>query len=330
MLDKHAFMEILHSVQDIAKASAEPLTREEIRSYFQDMELTREQEDMVYQYLSAPQEEAVHNGSKDEELVGAEASGDRDENPDSGEEPGDRDEISDRGDEPGDRDENPDSGEEPCDRDENSDSRAIRKNDGTNIELKGKVGTDGGEKEPKKVKKRQNMGITSRFQMYLDEIERIRIVSGKEEQALYSRLFDGDENAVAAVSDQWLKRVTEIAVECAEEHAGEFMAVDDLVQEGNIGLLTGINQLLGKGDHPDAKEFLGGCIRAAMESCLAEEAGEGEQEKSILAKVSLVHEAQSLLAEHKGSKPSVQELSEYTRISPQEITDILCIVKESE
>lgn len=54
MVDKITFLETLHSVQEIVKASPEPLTKEEIRGYFQDMELSKEQQEMVYQFLLTP------------------------------------------------------------------------------------------------------------------------------------------------------------------------------------------------------------------------------------------------------------------------------------
>lgn len=57
MVDKITFMETLHSVQEIVKASPEPMSKEEIRGYFQDMELSEEQQEMVYQFLLTPQKE---------------------------------------------------------------------------------------------------------------------------------------------------------------------------------------------------------------------------------------------------------------------------------
>ncbi len=51
MVDKITFMETLRFVQEIAKTSAEPMSKEEIQSYFQDMELSKEQQEMIYQYL---------------------------------------------------------------------------------------------------------------------------------------------------------------------------------------------------------------------------------------------------------------------------------------
>ena len=47
MVDVITFMDTLHSVQEIAKTSPEPLSKEEIQSYFQDMELSEEQQEMI-------------------------------------------------------------------------------------------------------------------------------------------------------------------------------------------------------------------------------------------------------------------------------------------
>ena len=69
MVDKITFMETLHSVQEIAKASAVPLTKEEITSYFQDMDLSKEQQEMIYQFLQMPQEET--NGETEQQGAGS-------------------------------------------------------------------------------------------------------------------------------------------------------------------------------------------------------------------------------------------------------------------
>lgn len=56
MLDRTAFMETLRSVAEIRKTSAEPLSKEEILKYFDDMELTEEQTELIYQYMLLPPE----------------------------------------------------------------------------------------------------------------------------------------------------------------------------------------------------------------------------------------------------------------------------------
>ena len=57
MLDQVKFMETLRAVADVARVSTTPLTKEEINEYFDGMELTEEQQELVYQYLLNPQTE---------------------------------------------------------------------------------------------------------------------------------------------------------------------------------------------------------------------------------------------------------------------------------
>ncbi len=57
MIDRITFMETLRSVADIAKATHHPLSKDEILFYFKDMDLSEEQQELVYQYLLAPQSE---------------------------------------------------------------------------------------------------------------------------------------------------------------------------------------------------------------------------------------------------------------------------------
>lgn len=244
MLDKIAFMETLHSVQEVARTSLTPLSKDEIQTYFKDMELTKEQEEMVYQYLSNPQEDESVS-----EVEEAEA----------------------------------------------------------------------GQEEIKSKEKK----ISARFQMYLDEIEEFPILTEEQEMNLYERLAEGEEKSITQLSNQWLKRVVEIAA----EYEADNLILDDIVQEGNIGLVMGLNYLLGK-QEMQPEIVLKQNIKEAIECYIEEEGGEGEQENTILAKVSLVHEAAEALARELGSEPSIGQLAEYTKISEEEISDIISLAKK--
>lgn len=246
MLDKIAFMETLHSVQEVARTSLTPLSKEEIQTYFKDMELTKEQEEMVYQYLLHPQEETVSESEDEPET-------------------------------------------------ENGAENGV---------------------EAERV-------VSARFQMYLDELGDIPVISKEQEALLYEKLAQGEEQAIAELSTQWLKHVVEIA----SSYKADELLLDDMVQEGNIGLLMGLQSLLGK-EESNPKKILEQFVREAIENYAEEESGEGEQENSILAKVSLVHEAKETLAKELGSEPSIRQLAEYTRISEEEISDIVSLAKE--
>ena len=52
MLDQNTFIETVQSVAEIIRTSAEPIGRDEIMSYFKDMELNKAQEDMYLNFSS--------------------------------------------------------------------------------------------------------------------------------------------------------------------------------------------------------------------------------------------------------------------------------------
>ena len=69
MLDRNVFMETLRDVAEIVRTAAEPLEKEEILSYFKDMNLTKEQEDMVFTYLSTPHDDEVTERAEEPEAT---------------------------------------------------------------------------------------------------------------------------------------------------------------------------------------------------------------------------------------------------------------------
>lgn len=246
MVDKAIFMETLRSVQELAKASPEPMAREEIEEYFKDMELTAEQQELVYQYFQKPQEEPKPTGKE----------------------------------------------------------------------------------QPKK----KAVAHSQHFQMYLNEIKKIPDLPKEGKMELYQRLLAGEKSAVSAISAQWLKKIAALAGTFA---SGQTL-VEDLVQEGNMGLLLGMEELLGAGDQYQELAFdsaameqkLEGYVREAMGQYRQETEGMAHGESTILAKVNLVHEAQKVLAEENGTIPALQELSDYTRIPLEEVRDIMALSKK--
>ena len=71
MLDQSVFTETIHEVAEIIRTSAIPLSKEEILSYFKEMELNEQQENMVLEFLLTPHEEE----EADEETEEAEGGG---------------------------------------------------------------------------------------------------------------------------------------------------------------------------------------------------------------------------------------------------------------
>lgn len=59
MLDQNTFTETIREVSEIIRTAAEPLSREEILSYFHKMDLNEKQQEMVLEYLMKPESGAV-------------------------------------------------------------------------------------------------------------------------------------------------------------------------------------------------------------------------------------------------------------------------------
>ena len=67
MIDQNTFMETVKSVSEIMKVAETPMSKEDILSYFKDMELSKEQEDIVLEYLLTPHEEDAEGEGAQEE-----------------------------------------------------------------------------------------------------------------------------------------------------------------------------------------------------------------------------------------------------------------------
>lgn len=251
MVDQKTFIEAVRSVQEILKARTEPVTKEEIQSYFKGMDLSQEQQGLVCQYLQNFQKTFEETDSK-KKRADAEA-----------------------------------------------------------------MGTAG--------KKGECSGIYNR--LYMDEIAAAPVLSQEQKADLYRRLLAGERAVVADINRQWLGKLMEIA----GAYASDKVLLEELVQEGNLGLLIGLDQLLGKEgvEEPAAVEVkLEAYVREAMEGFFQQEESTVYQEKLLLTKVNFIHEAQKLLAEENFTIPTIQELADYTRMPEEEVRAVLSLSQE--
>ena len=69
---------------------------------------------------------------------------------------------------------------------------------------------------------------------YLDEIGRQQLLSDEQERELSERILRGDERAVSQLVEANLRFVVKLAA----QYRGQGLQMDDLVSEGNIGLLA--------------------------------------------------------------------------------------------
>lgn len=254
MLDKIQFLETLRSLTEIAKVSENPLSKEDILAHFDGMTLTKEQQEMVYQYLLTPVEERE----------------------------------------------------------------------------KGDTGNDNStlvEDEAMEENKEKNSVF---LEMYLEDIKDLPRLTIEQEERAYLRLINGDDSVSQSISDHWLSTV----VELTKKYRTYAINMEDLIQEGNIGLIGGLKQLHGSNQKIDVREYLKESVLQALENYIDEVMNEDDMENSILSKITLINEAKKALAEENGVIPTVMEISDFTRIPEEEIASILRLsldtVKEKE
>lgn len=268
MVDQNTFVETVQSVLEIIKSSADPISRDEIMSYFKDMELNKAQEELVFEFLTKP-----HDDVPEENVLSSEED---DENVLTGE--SDSDDIT----------------------DETSDKEAENITDSI-------------------------LPNTPVFKMYLDELKNLPKYTEAEQQALYQNLIDGDDSVINTISNFWLEYVLDMAKKLAVSSDG----FEDVVQEGNMALFMRLTVLCGSHKMIDVETDLLKTIEDAMKECIRNQTGDAESTDAVVGKVSLVSRAVDHLKAEKGHEPSVEELSEYTSVSTEELSDLLELIKKA-
>lgn len=157
--------------------------------------------------------------------------------------------------------------------------------------------------------------------IYMKELEELSGLSKGERTSLFLALRNKDEQAKNKLIEGYLP----VVVEIAKDYSDKGLPIEDLIQEGNLGLLQGLEDVLTISDIEDADTFLQEHIKMAIAMVIDEEVGENDWEKAVVAKTSLISEAAKVLAEDMGRVATIRELSDYTKIPIEEVKDILAL-----
>ena len=188
--------------------------------------------------------------------------------------------------------------------------------DATEVEQSDKK--EGNEKEE------SNLPDSKVFRMYVEELESLPVYSESRLEKMYEKLLAGDETVIVPLSEGWMRQVLEIAKNLAVTSEG----FEDVVQEGNMALFLRLTELCGAGEGAVA-ENLTEAVEAAMKASIVELEGEDEEEKAVVGKVALVNEAKKYLATEQGREATVKELSDYTSLPEEELTDLLLLIEKA-
>lgn len=172
----------------------------------------------------------------------------------------------------------------------------------------------------------EDIGENDPIREYVRELKQQTPLSAGEKEMQIRLLLDGDDDAEQILIEGSLRRVIAIA----REYHGRGVPFDDLVQDGNAGLIEGVSEYkeYGRKYKMTFDEFITGCVRSAMMKSITEQSrdiGIGDQLADTLNEAKKVNDE---LEESLGREPTREEIAEELGISPERLADMAELVKD--
>lgn len=309
MDERAAFVELLQDMVEQARVNGGQISQGEIREFFEELHLSEEQLNHVYEYLVANRIRVM--------------------------------------------------GFVPAVGGQSEEQKEERKKDQKEAQkdVPGRAGEDAGGKRSKagagKRAAKETPDPDSAFlQMYLRDLGKTERLSEEEEGDLLLRLLLAAQEAGAdealwgaellALRERFLESKLRYVVRRAREYAAGGEVLDELIQEGNIGLMMALGRLLSgdEGTFFPGEEAVAGVpverqraarlmrfleegIRQAMDQYLEEAFDDLSGAQALVAKVNFVSEAAKAMKEENGEEPTAAQLAAYMNVSEEELMDII-------
>ena len=169
----------------------------------------------------------------------------------------------------------------------------------------------------------EGIGTEDPVRMYLKEIGTVPLLTADEELELAQRKADGDESAKERLIEANLRLVVSIA----KRYTGRGMSFLDLVQEGNLGLIKGVEKF----DYTKGYKlstYATWWIRQSVTRALADQARTIRVPVHMVETINKMSKMQRKLTLELGYEPSVAELSEALGMSEDKVMEIMQIARE--
>ncbi len=178
----------------------------------------------------------------------------------------------------------------------------------------------------------QEKEAPSRFiTMYKQDLEHLPVADEQREQELLEAVLSGDKEAAREYVEGKLSMVFPVVDAYEEQARARMVPKEEILQEANLALVSAVaaldEVLIPAGtDNPCAAawEYLTACMEEAIRQCIDGESGQRDMETTVMAKTNLLYEAKKYLKEENGGfEPGIRSLAEYTRMSEQEVEELL-------
>ena len=169
----------------------------------------------------------------------------------------------------------------------------------------------------------EGVGTEDPVRMYLKEIGTVPLLTANEELELAKRKQDGDEYAKQRLIEANLRLVVSIA----KRYTGRGMGFLDLVQEGNLGLIKGVEKF----DYTKGfklSTYATWWIRQSVTRALADQARTIRVPVHMVETINKMSKMQRKLTLELGYEPSVTELANALDMTEEKVMEIMQIARE--
>ena len=169
----------------------------------------------------------------------------------------------------------------------------------------------------------EGVGTEDPVRMYLKEIGTVPLLTANEELELAKRKQDGDEYAKQRLIEANLRLVVSIA----KRYTGRGMSFLDLVQEGNLGLIKGVEKF----DYTKGfklSTYATWWIRQSVTRALADQARTIRVPVHMVETINKMSKMQRKLTLDLGYEPSVTELANALDMTEEKVMEIMQIARE--
>ncbi len=156
---------------------------------------------------------------------------------------------------------------------------------------------------------------------YLTDLKAFRTEAEGEKAQLFAKLLQGDGSAKNRLTELYLKEVVGVAKDLHTEN----IFIGDLIQEGNVGLILGLDMLT---DVETGHAVIMEQIRQSMQMLIEESTELSQCDKKMIEKVSMLDEGIKTLTEELGRKVTIDELAIHMGMSVEDIEDVLRLMGE--
>ena len=169
----------------------------------------------------------------------------------------------------------------------------------------------------------EGVGTDDPVRMYLKEIGTVPLLSADEELELAKRHAQGDE----AAKERLIEANLRLVVSIAKRYTGRGMSFLDLVQEGNLGLIKGVEKF----DYTKGYKlstYATWWIRQSVTRALADQARTIRVPVHMVETINKMSKMQRKLTLELGYEPSIQELAQALDMSEEKVMEIMQIARE--